>query len=127
MKRAFTIHTDSYDKPFSTTGIYDDSESVLLIKWKQRHEGDKSDSLYEIKMDKTSGVAVIKRSGEFKSELVFDTAKATVGHIFTPYGAIDVDITTEYINMPSVLSQRFEISYIMGPDKIKNVFSLRFD
>ncbi|MCQ2515611.1 MAG: DUF1934 domain-containing protein [Saccharofermentans sp.] len=127
MKRSFTIYTDSYDQPFKTIGIFDDSESLLLIKWRQRHEGDKSDSLYEIRMDKTSGVATIKRSGEFRSELIFDTSRSTVGHIYTPFGAIDVEIVTEYINMPSVLSQRFEISYVMGPDKIKNIFSLRLE
>lgn len=125
MRREFTIYTDSYDEPFTTTGLYDESKSMLTIKWKQRHEGDKGDSLYEIKMDKDSGVATIKRSGEFKSELVFDTSKPTTGRIVTPYGVMNLDIVTEYINMPSVLSQRFEISYIMGPDKVKNVFSLR--
>lgn len=127
MKRSFTINTESYDQPFKTVGIYEDSKSSLLIKWKQRHDGDKADSLYEIKMDKESGVATIKRSGEFRSELIFDTSKPTVGHIYTPFGAIDVEIDTQYINMPSVLSQKFEISYIMGPDKVKNVFSVSLD
>lgn len=119
------ITTGAYDKPLVTKGIYEDSMSSIFIKWKQIHDGDKVHSLYEIKLDKQTGVAVVRRSGEYKSELVFDTAKRTEGVIHTPYGAITTDIKTEYINLPSVLCPKFEISYEMGADNIKNVFAVK--
>ena len=126
MIRNMEITTGAYDKPLVTKGIYEDSMSTLLIKWKQLHDGDKQESLYEIKLDKQTGIAVVRRSGEYKSELIFDTAKRTEGTVHTPYGAIKTDIKTEYINLPSVLCPKFEISYEMGADDIKNVFSVKF-
>ena len=125
MIRNLEITTGSYDKPLVTSGIYDDSPSALLIKWKQIHEGDKDYSFYEIRLDKESGVATVKRSGEYSSKLVFDTAHKTEGVINTPYGAITTDIKTEYINLPSVLCPKFEISYEMGKDDIKNIFAVK--
>lgn len=125
MIRDMEITTGAYDKPLVTKGIYEDSMSSIFIKWKQIHDGDKEHSLYEIKLDKQTGVVVVRRTGEYKSELVFDTAKRTEGVIHTPYGAITTDIKTEYINLPSVLCPKFEISYEMGADNIKNVFAVK--
>ncbi len=119
------ITTGAYDKPLVTRGIYEDSASSLYIKWKQLHEGDKEHSFYEIRMDKQTGIATVCRSGEYKSKLVFDTARKTAGVVTTPYGDITTDIKTEYINLPSVLCSKFEISYEMGADDIKNVFSVK--
>lgn len=119
------ITTGAYDKPLVTKGIYEDSASSLYIKWKQLHKGDKEHSFYEIRMDKQTGIATVCRSGEYKSKLVFDTARKTAGVVTTPYGDITTDIKTEYINLPSVLCSKFEISYEMGADDIKNVFSVK--
>lgn len=119
------ITTGAFDKPLVTKGIYEDSVSSLYIKWKQMHEGDKENSFYEIRMDKQTGVATVCRSGEYTSKLVFDTERKTSGVVTTPYGDITTDIKTEYINMPSVLCPKFEISYEMGADDIKNVFSVK--
>ena len=126
MLRDMEITTGAYDRPLVTKGIYEDSVSSLYIKWKQIHEGDKEHSFYEIRLDKQTGIAVVSRSGEYKSRLVFDTAKKTEGVVTTPYGDITTDIKTEYINLPSVLCPKFEISYEMGADDIKNVFSVKF-
>ena len=125
MIRELEITTGAYEKPLRTSGIYEDTSSSLLIKWKQIHEGDKEHSFYEIKLDKETGVAVVKRTGEYKSELIFDTARKTEGVIHTPYGDIRTDIKTEYITLPSVLSAKFEIAYEMGADEIKNVFTVK--
>ena len=125
MIRNMEITTGAYDKPLVTSGIYDDSPASLLIKWKQIHDGDKEQSFYEIRLDKETGIATVKRSGEYRSELVFDTSCKTEGVIHTPYGAITTDIKTEYINLPSVLCPKFEISYEMGADNIKNVFAVK--
>mgnify|MGYP003290262084 CR=1 FL=1 len=129
MKRKVQITTGAYDEPYVTDCIYDESESRLVIKWAQQHEGDSQKSAYGITFDKESGVAVITRKGEVDSELVFDTGKKTKGVVKTPYGAIQVDIITDYITVPSVLSQKFEICYDMaqgGGSLIKNTFSLNF-
>lgn len=125
MLRDMEIITGAYDKPLVTKGIYEDSVSQIYIKWKQIHEGDKEHSFYEIRLDKESGVAEVKRSGEYRSKLVFDTSKKTEGTIYTPYGEIKTDIKTDYINLPSVLCPRFEISYVMGSEDIKNVFAVK--
>ena len=129
MKRKVEITTGVYDKPYVTDCIYDESESRLLIKWMQQHEGDVSKSFYEIAFDKETGVAVITRHGDVDSKLVFDTGKKTEGLVKTPYGTIKVDIITDYITVPSVLSQKFEICYDMAQSAgslIKNIFSLNF-
>ena len=119
MLREMEITTGAYDKPLVTKGIYEDSVSSLYIKCDKEH------SFYEIRMDKQTGVATVCRSGEYKSKLVFDTARKTAGVVTTPYGDITTDIKTEYINLPSVLCPKFEISYEMGADDIKNVFSVK--
>ena len=123
--RQLEITTGAYDRPYVTNGIYEDTPARLYIKWKQRHDGDERDSFYEIILDKETGAATVHRSGEYKSELVFDTGKKTEGVINTPYGAITTPIITHYINLPSFLSPKFEISYEMGADKIKNLFMVK--
>lgn len=125
MIRELEITTGAYDKPLRTSGIYEDTPVHLYIKWKQIHEGDSEHSFYEIKLEKETGIAVVKRSGEYRSELVFDTSRRTAGVVHTPYGDIRTDIKTLYINMPSVLCPKFEISYEMGADDIKNLFSVK--
>ena len=126
MIKDMEITTGAYDKPLVTKGIFEESVTALTIKWKQTHEGDDEISFYEIKMDKQTGVAVVRRSGQYTSELIFDTSKRTEGSIDTPYGTIKTDIKTSYITLPSVMSPKFEISYEMGADDIKNVFTVKF-
>ncbi|MBR6484607.1 MAG: DUF1934 family protein [Clostridiales bacterium] len=127
MKRDIEIITGAYDEPFRTSAIISDTDRSLIIKWKQRHEGEINDTLYEILMDKKEGIAAIKRSGLIKSDLTFDTAEKTKGFFHTAYGTIEMDIETEYINMPSVLSEKFEISYrlLNGEDIQKNIFTVK--
>ena len=125
MIRDMEITTGAYEKPLITKGIYDETRTFITIKWKQIHDGDKDYSFYEIKMDKEKGVATVKRSGEYQSKLVFDTARKTEGVVNTPYGNITTDIKTEYITLPSILTNRFEISYEMGKDDIKNISSVK--
>ena len=126
MIRDMEINTGAYDKPLDTKGIFEETVTSLTLKWKQIHEGDEEPSFYEIKLDKETGVAVVRRSGQYTSELVFDTAKRTEGSVDTPYGTIKTDIKTSYITIPSVVSPKFEIAYEMGADDIKNVFTVKF-
>lgn len=127
MRKEIEITTSVYEKPFRTMAFYDETDAYLKLKWKQLHEGDSKESFYEIYMDKVIGVATILRTGEIASKLVFDTSGPTKGVLDTPYGKINVDIKTSYINMPSVIAPRFEICYYMSTfedSDIKNVFSV---
>ncbi|HAW15848.1 MAG TPA: hypothetical protein DCW41_03990 [Clostridiales bacterium] len=111
MKRNVEIRTGAYEEPYRTMAIWNDGEDILSITWKQRHEGENSDTRYEMKMDKKTGICALKRTGAIKSTMLFDTARETTGIFDTPYGRMEMRIRTEFINLPSVLSPRFEISY----------------
>lgn len=127
MKRKVEITTGAYEKPYVTECIYDDSPSRLMIKWVEQREEDTDKSIYEILFDKETGIATITRKGVLNSKLIFDTGKRTVGRVKTPYGEIVVDIITDYIQVPTVLSPKFEICYDMAQGEgslIKNTFSL---
>jgi len=116
------INSGAYTEPFETRAIYTDFPSRMSLKWEQLHDGDEKSSYYLLELDKVSGVVTVRRSGEYKSLLVFDTSCSTVGQIVTPYGEIPVAINTEYIKVPTVLFPGVEISYFMGEEK--NVFSV---
>ena len=108
--------------------MYEESPAALKIRWKQRHPGDKADSIYEIEMDKHEGIARIRRKGEIKSVLEFNTAQKSKGVFMTPYGEMTVDIVTNYINMPSLLVNRFEIDYEICQEegkREKNIFCIK--
>ena len=129
MRKTVEIITTAYEKPFVTECMYNDDEKFLKIKWKQKHEGDAKETFYDISMDKSMGIATITRKGEIRSVLSFNTAEMTKAVFVTPYGEITLDIVTHYINMPSVLSDKFEISYDIRHDDgnaEKNVFAVRF-
>lgn len=128
MRRKIEITTSAFEKPYVTDCMYEDSPSALKIRWKQKHEGDKADSVYDIEMDKNSGVARIRRKGEIRSVLEFDTSVKSKGVFITPYGEMTIDIRTNYINMPSLLANRFEIDYEICYDdghKEKNIFCIK--
>ena len=126
MKRKVEISSGAFDKPFVTEAIYETSMSFLVLKWRQTHDGDDRPSYYELRLDKTTGVAQVQRSGEYQSLLVFDTGKKTSGTVTTPFGEINTDIRTRYITVPSVLCPKLEIAYVMGADEIENIFSVKF-
>ena len=128
MKKKIEITTSAYEAPFVTECMYEESPAALKIRWKQRHPGDKADSIYEIEMDKHEGIARIRRNGEIKSVLEFNTAQKSKGVFMTPYGEMTVDIVTNYINMPSLLVNRFEIDYEICQEegkREKNIFCIK--
>ena len=129
MRKTVEIITTAYEKPFVTECMYNDDAKFLKIKWKQKHEGDHKETFYDISMDKETGIATITRKGEIRSILSFNTAERTKAVFMTPYGEITLDIDTHYINMPSVLADKFEIGYDIRHDDgnvEKNVFAVRF-
>ena len=64
MRRDIEIRTSAYDKPYLTSCIFEDNSDVMKIKWKQKHEGDTGETVYDLSMDKASGVATITRWSE---------------------------------------------------------------
>lgn len=125
MKRRILISTKAYKEPLETFAMWDDSGSVLSIRWKEDHEG--QTALYDLSFDKASGIASINRSGDIKSVMTFDTSRKTVSQFHTPYGTIEMGITTEYIKIPSLLERAFEISYEIegGAEELqKNIFTI---
>lgn len=128
MRRTIEITTSAYDKPYITDCMYEDGETSLKLRWKQRHDGDIRETVYDLSVDKAAGIVTIKRTGEIKSVLKFDTAKKTMGVFRTPYGEITISVVTHYINMPSVLTNTFEIGYDICHDdgnKESNTFTVR--
>ena len=120
MRRTIEITTSAYDKPYITNCMYEDGEAFLKLKWKQMHEGDHRETVYDLSVDKETGVVTINRTGEIRSILKFDTSKKTMGVFKTPYGEITIAVMTHYINMPSVLTNTFEIGYDICHDDGNN-------
>ena len=128
MRRNIEITTSAYDKPYITNCLYEDSEAFLKLKCKQIHDGETRETVYDLCVDKASGIATIKRRGEIESILTFDTSQKTKGIFTTPYGRITIDIVTLCINMPSVLTNCFRLEYDICHDdgnRERNIFSVR--
>lgn len=129
MLRKIEIKTDAYDKPYVTDAMFADNDGIMKLKWTQKHEGDKLASIYEVLLDRDTGVVTVNRKGEAASELVFDTGKMTEGVFNTQFGVMNIDIETQRIVMPSDTYQGFEISYRLsqtGGVIGENVFAVRF-
>ena len=104
MKVEVEITTNAYDEPYRTSAVYSNDDSAVRFRWTQLHEGENKPSVYDAEYDRTSGKALIRRSGEVAT------------------------IRTEYINVPSAVSPVFEICYKMknsGSDLIENTFSIK--
>jgi uncharacterized beta-barrel protein YwiB (DUF1934 family) len=70
----------------------------------------------------------VVRNGDVNSVMDFKEGERTGGTLNTAYGVIDVQIETEYINLPGGLSNALEIRYKMGQDgdePIKNLFMIK--
>ena len=109
------------------TSCSNNSRSFKL-KWKQIHDEETRETVYDLCVDKASGIATIKRRGEIESILTFDTSQKTKGIFTTPYGRITIDIVTLCINMPSVLTNCFRLEYDICHDdgnRERNIFSVR--
>lgn len=128
MKVEVEITTNAYDEPYRTSAVYSNDDSAVRFRWTQLHEGENKPSVYDAEYDRTSGKALIRRSGEVSTTLEFIAGQASFGKVETVYGTIPVDIRTEYINVPSAVSPVFEICYKMknsGSDLIENTFSIK--
>ena len=66
MRRTIEITTSAYDKPYITNCMYEDGDAFLKLKWKQLHEGDRRETVYDLCVDKDTGVVTINRTGLYK-------------------------------------------------------------
>ena len=106
----------------------DEKDGIIYYKWCEQRTPEEKESLYELILDIKAKTAKVKRSGNIKSEMDFKAGEETLGGINTFYGLIPVRIVTEYLNMPSAVSEVFEMSYRLNSgdnELIKNTFSLK--
>ena len=128
MKVEIEITTNVYPEPFRTIAIMDEKNGVISYKWCEKRTPEEKESLFELILDTKKNTARVKRSGNIKSEMDFKAGEETLGGIYTFYGLIPVKIITEYLNMPSAMSDRFEMCYRLNSgdnELIKNTFSLK--
>jgi len=128
MKTELEIVSGVYSKPYRCVGIYDEKNSKITIKWREKHTEDEIESFYELILDKDEKKVTVNRSGNIKSCMEFKAGEETYGAVATVYGTIPVLIKTEYLNMPSVLSDVIEIGYKVNSgdnELVKNVFSVK--
>lgn len=128
MRIGIEITTAAYDKPLLTNAIYHDDDEVLKLRWNETHEGDKKPTEYVVEVNKIKKYATVRRTGGICSEMAFDPANKTRGIFHTPYGNIEMNIKTLYINLPSVMCPKLEIGYKMedtGGELTENVFSVK--
>ena len=128
MKTLIEITTNVYPEPFRTYAMRDEKDGKIFYKWCEQRTPEEKESLYELVLDTKAGKATVKRSGNIKSEMDFKAGEETLGGIYTFYGLIPVKINTEYMNMPSAVSETFEMRYSLSSgdnELIKNTFSLK--
>ncbi len=128
MKTLIEITTNVYPEPFRTYAMRDEKDGVIYYKWCEQRTPEEKESLYELILDTKGNKATVKRSGNIKSEMEFRAGEETLGGIYTFYGLIPVKINTEYMNMPSAVSELFEMRYSLSSgdnELIKNTFSLK--
>lgn len=128
MKTLIEIKTNVYPDPLQTYAMRDEKDGVIYYKWCEQRTPDERESLYELILDTKAKKATVKRSGSIKSEMEFIAGEETFGGINTFYGMIPVRILTDYINMPSAVSEVFEMCYSLNSGEnelVKNTFSLK--
>ena len=128
MKALIEITTSAYPDPYQVTAMMTEKDGVISYKWCEQRTADEKESLYELIINTKTATATVKRSGSIKSEMEFKVGEETLGGINTFYGLIPVKITTEYMNMPSAVSESFSMSYILysgDNELVKNTFSLK--
>ena len=128
MKATVEIRTNVYPEALRTTAIREEKGGIISYKWVEKRSAEEKESLYELILDTRRNKATVKRSGNIKSELEFKAGEETLGGIYTFYGLIPVKIITEQMNMPSAMSETFEMTYRLnsGDDElVKNTFSLK--
>ena len=128
MKVMVEICTNVYPEPFRTNAMVDEKGGKIFYKWCEQRTPEEKESLYELVIDTKKQTAKVKRSGNIKSEMDFKAGEETLGGIYTFYGLIPVKIHTEYMNLPSALSDTFEMRYTLSSgdnELIKNTFSLK--
>lgn len=108
-------------------GKYDESGDRITYVWSQSVEGEKNPVTYRVTADRKAHTARMTRTGSISMELNFDSSKTVDGSLNTSFGVIPLEVKTEYMNFPSVLSNNFEICYAVcqgGIEALKNIISI---
>ncbi|MCR4688367.1 MAG: DUF1934 domain-containing protein [Saccharofermentans sp.] len=124
----FEVVSGMYSEPVYARGQYEETDSKIKYIWNEKHNKEDKESVFHLTCDKATKDCQVVRNGDVDSVMDFKSGKKTKGTLNTAYGIIDVEIDTEYINLPGALSNTLEIRYGIGQgeDKpIKNLFMIK--
>jgi uncharacterized beta-barrel protein YwiB (DUF1934 family) len=117
-----------YEDPFYASGTYDESEDFIKYMWREKHSEKEQVSDFSLTLDKKTRVCSVTRNGDINSIMNFDPENETRGSLNTAFGIIDVTIRTNYVNVPTQLSNGVEISYVIlagETEPVKNTFLIK--
>ncbi len=121
------IETGVYKEPYICDALKSGHEGNVTYEWEETREKGGKPSSYKLLLDPVSKTCELVRSGDVKSRLFFKPGEKTKGSFVTVYGEMEMNITTDYINMPNMFSRSVEISYRLdeNSDMAVNTFVLR--
>lgn len=117
-----------YDEPFTAFGTYEEEGDFIKYMWRERHSEKEQTSDFSLMLDKRTRVCSVTRNGDINSIMNFDPENETRGSLNTAFGIIDVTIRTNYVNVPTQLSNGVEISYVIlagETEPVKNTFLIK--
>ena len=124
----FEISSGMYDEPFTAFGTYEEEGDFIKYMWRERHSEKEQTSDFSLMLDKRTRVCSVTRNGDINSIMNFDPENETRGSLNTAFGIIDVTIRTNYVNVPTQLSNGVEISYVIlagETEPVKNTFLIK--
>ena len=115
------ITTGAYSAPYICEGSKCETDKALIYEWCEEHDPGEGISNYKLTYLKAGKTVLLQRTGLIRSELKFEAGIRTRGSIETGYGVMDLNIETDYINIPNIFSRTFEISYRLRENSDLNV------
>ncbi len=124
----FEVVSGLYTESVYARGQFEETPNKIKYIWNEKHSEDDRESIFHLSCDRKTKSCQVVRNGDVNSVMDFKEGERTGGTLNTAYGVIDVQIETEYINLPGGLSNALEIRYKMGQDgdePIKNLFMIK--
>lgn len=124
----FEVVSGMYGRPVYARGQFEETPDKIKYIWNEKHSKEEKESVFHLTCDLKTKRCQVVRNGDVDSVMDFAEGQKTKGTLNTQFGVIDVEIDTEYINLPGVLSHTLEIRYGIGQgeDKpIKNLFMIK--
>ena len=96
------ITTGAYSAPYICEGSKCETDKALIYEWCEEHDPGEGISNYKLTYLKAGKTVLLQRTGLIRSELKFEAGIRTRGSIETGYGVMDLNIETDYINIPNI-------------------------